>query len=80
VSIEVLARRIIEITGSDSRITYIPYEQAYPAGFEDMQRRVPDCTRACEQIGFAPRRALNEIIASVAESVRAAEPVTAPVA
>jgi UDP-glucose 4-epimerase len=80
VSIEVLARRIIEITGSDSRITYIPYEQAYPAGFEDMQRRVPDCTRACEQIGFAPRRALNEIIASVAESVRAGEPVTAPVA
>lgn len=65
VSIEVLARRVIERTRSNSPITYVPYDEAYPAGYEDMDRRVPDCTRAATQIGFRPTRSLNEIIDDV---------------
>jgi len=42
ISIMELAKKVIEVTGSRSEIEQIPYEKAYPAGFEDMQRRVPD--------------------------------------
>jgi UDP-glucose 4-epimerase len=65
VSIEMLARRVIELTGSSSTVTYVPYDQAYGPGFEDMERRVPDCTRARMQIGFKPRRSLQDIIQAV---------------
>ena len=44
VSMTQLAERVVAVTGSSSTITYVPYESAYGAGFEDMQRRVPDCT------------------------------------
>jgi UDP-glucose 4-epimerase len=66
VSIEALARRVIDLTGSASPITHLPYEQAYGAGFEDIQRRVPDCSRARRQIGFVPRHSLDDIIHAVA--------------
>jgi UDP-glucose 4-epimerase len=71
VSIETLARRVIEITGSSSAITYVPYDQAYGAGFEDMERRVPDCTRARQQVGFEPSRSLSDIIHAVMADQRA---------
>ena len=78
VSVEELARRVIELTGSTSRIVHVPYEQAYPAGFEDMERRVPDCSRALLQIGFRPTRTLDDIIeAVVADQRRPAPPVGA---
>jgi len=64
VSIEQLARRVIALTNSGS-ITHVPYENAYGAGYEDMQRRVPDCTRARKQIGFRPTRSLASIIEAV---------------
>jgi UDP-glucose 4-epimerase len=66
VSMTQLAERVVAVTGSSSTITYVPYEAAYGAGFEDMQRRVPDCTRARQQIGFQPSRSLADIIADVA--------------
>ncbi len=66
VSITQLAERVVAVTGSSSTLTYVPYESAYGAGFEDMQRRVPDCTRARQLIGFQPSRSLADIIQAVA--------------
>ena len=72
VSIEELAHRIIALTGSSSGIVRVPYERAYGPGYEDMQRRVPDCTWARELIGFEPVRTLDDIIrAVVIEQTRA---------
>jgi UDP-glucose 4-epimerase len=65
VSITQLAERVVAHVGSSSTITYVPYESAYGPGFEDMQRRVPDCTRAQRQIGFRPVRSLTDIIQAV---------------
>jgi UDP-glucose 4-epimerase len=62
VSMEELAQRVIERAGSDSKIRFVPYAEAYEEGFEDMQRRVPDTTRARELIGFSPTAGLDEII------------------
>ena len=74
VTITDLAKRIISATGSSSEVTYVPYGEAYGEGYEDMLRRVPDCTRAHQQIGFTPRRTLDDIIASVIEDVSAPLP------
>jgi UDP-glucose 4-epimerase len=70
VSMDDLARRIVELAGSDSKIRYVPYEEAYEEGFEDMQRRVPDTTRAHELIGFEPTAGLDEIIRMVIDYQR----------
>ncbi len=64
-TISQLAERVITATGSASTIAKVPYEEAYGDGYEDMQRRIPDCTRANRQIGFAPTRTLDDIIAAV---------------
>jgi UDP-glucose 4-epimerase len=71
VSMETLAHRIVELAGSDSKIRYVPYAEAYEEGFEDMQRRVPDTTRARELIGFAPTADLDSIIRMVIDYQRA---------
>ena len=71
VSMRQLAERVVAILDSSSAIVYMPYEAAYGAGFEDMQRRVPDCTRARQQIGFRPSRSLEDIILAVAADQRA---------
>jgi UDP-glucose 4-epimerase len=68
-----LAERIRELTGSDSEITLIPYEEAYAQGFEDMHRRIPDTDKIRDAIGWEPRRDLREIIADVVEDARAEE-------
>ena len=66
VSINQLAQRVIGATGSASGITRRSYQEAYGwSGYEDMQRRVPDCSLARELTGFAPRRTLDDIIAAV---------------
>jgi UDP-glucose 4-epimerase len=62
ISIEALARRVIEITGAPSGLAYIPYEQAYEEGFEDMERRVPDIARVRALTGYAPRVKLDEAL------------------
>jgi UDP-glucose 4-epimerase len=64
-TISQLAERVITATGSTSVIAKVPYEEAYGEGYEDMQRRIPDCTRALNQIGFAPTRTLDDIISAV---------------
>jgi UDP-glucose 4-epimerase len=64
-TISELASRVIEATGSSSTIVKVPYEQAYGAGFEDMQRRIPNCAKAHQQIGFTPRHTLSDIIEAV---------------
>jgi UDP-glucose 4-epimerase len=65
VSILELARRVLAVTGSDSQIAFIPYDEAYTAGFEDMYRRVPDITRVSQLIGWSPTRSLEDIIGDV---------------
>jgi len=70
ITIKELATKIIERTQSKSTITYIPYTDAYPAGFEDMQRRVPDITKIKKTINWAPTHTLDSIIDSVAASLK----------
>jgi len=65
ISINRLATRVKELTGSSSQIVHIPYEKAYAEGFEDMIRRVPDITLAKRLIGFNPKYGLDDIIHSV---------------
>lgn len=70
VTIKELAERIIEKTGSSSTLELIPYEVAYGAGFEDMQRRVPDIAKANRLIGFQPTKTLDNIISDVVSEFR----------
>src|SRR6185312_13155112 len=70
ISINHLAQRIIELTQSSSDIVHVPYSEAYGASYEDMRRRVPDCTRLRETIGWTPSDRLDEAIAVLAESLR----------
>jgi len=70
-TIQQLAEKIIANTKSSSQLTFMPYDQAYPAGFEDMQRRVPDITKAKSWLGWAPTRNLDQIITDVAASISA---------
>ncbi len=66
ISINDLAKRVIEITGSKSKIVYLSYEQAYTSGFEDMERRVPNVERIRRLTGWAPTRNLETIIRDLA--------------
>jgi UDP-glucose 4-epimerase len=70
VTIRELAERVKGLTNSDSLIQYVPYDQAYEAGFEDMPRRVPDISKVNALIGFQPRLDLDDIIRSVIEFTR----------
>jgi UDP-glucose 4-epimerase len=67
-TIKELATQIIQRTDSNSKIKNVSYSDAYPAGFEDMQRRVPDITKIKEKIGWEPTHRLDSIIDSVAAS------------
>jgi UDP-glucose 4-epimerase len=69
VSITALAERIIALTGSPSKIVYIPYSEAYEEGFEDMPRRVPDTAKAERVIGFRARTPLDGILRAVIRDV-----------
>jgi UDP-glucose 4-epimerase len=66
ISIMELAMKVIEITGSKSSIEKIAYEKAYPEGFEDMQRRVPDISKIKQVLGWEPKINLDQIIKDVA--------------
>jgi UDP-glucose 4-epimerase len=70
VSMEQLAQRVVEAVGSGSKVRYVPYDEAYEEGFEDMQRRVPDTTRARDLVGFEPTVPLDEILRLVVEDQR----------
>jgi UDP-glucose 4-epimerase len=70
VSIRDLAERVKSMTGSDSPIQFIPYDQAYEAGFEDMPRRVPDISKIRQLVGYEPKLGLEEIIKTVISHMR----------
>ena len=70
ISINALAEKVKEMTGSQSEIVRIPYEKAYEAGFEDMPRRVPNIAKIQKLIGYAPTVELDEILTKVIESFR----------
>jgi UDP-glucose 4-epimerase len=75
ISIGELAHRVIGVTDSESGLSFIPYEEAYEHGFEDMHRRIPDISKVGQLIGWAPTRALDDVILDVARSPRVADPV-----
>jgi UDP-glucose 4-epimerase len=66
ISIEGLAQKVRQRTGSSSPIEYVPYDQAYEPGFEDMMRRVPSVEKLQSLTGFRPATPLSEIIDRVA--------------
>lgn len=66
VTIKQLAEQVIAITDSKSEITYTSYSDAYPAGFEDIQRRVPDISKIKSAINWAPAKDLQQIITDIA--------------
>ena len=70
ISMNDLARKIIEETGSKSEIKYVPYSEAYGDGFEDMERRVPNIALIKSLTGWQPKRDLTQIIKDVAEDLR----------
>jgi UDP-glucose 4-epimerase len=72
ISMARLASRIREMTASRSEIVFVPYDQAYEEGFEDMRRRVPDIGKIGALIGWAPRAPLTQILADVIEHHRRA--------
>ncbi len=65
VTILQLAERVKALTEADSPITFLPYDKAYEAGFEDMLRRVPDITKVHDLVGYQPTFSLDEILKDV---------------
>ena len=65
ISIVELAKKVIEITNSSSKIERIAYKDAYPDGFEDMQRRVPDISKIKSVLGWSPEIGLDQIIKDI---------------
>jgi UDP-glucose 4-epimerase len=76
ISILALAERVVRATGSGSKIICVPYQKAYGPGYEDMQRRVPDITRAQRDMGFTPRRGLEKILSEVIDYERSSAMAT----
>lgn len=66
ISIMDLAKKVIAVTGSTSKIEMMDYEKAYPAGFEDMERRVPDISKIKRVLGWQPEIGLEQIIKDIA--------------
>ncbi len=66
VTIKELADQVLAVTGSQSPLTYTPYSEAYPVGFEDIQRRVPDISKVKTAINWAPTKDLKQIISDIA--------------
>jgi UDP-glucose 4-epimerase len=67
ISIVDLAWKVIEVTGSNSKIIKIPYDNAYPQGFEDTQRRIPDISKIKRILGWSPEIGLEQIIKDIVD-------------
>jgi UDP-glucose 4-epimerase len=65
-----LAEKVRAATGSQSPITFVPYDEAYEAGFEDMPRRVPDLSKIYGCVGYRPTLGLDEILQRVIAHTR----------
>jgi UDP-glucose 4-epimerase len=78
ISMNALARLVLERSGSGSDIVHIPYEEAYEEGFEDVERRVPDIGKIESVVGWKPRFGLEEIVTDTIEfdrrNIAAGEP------
>jgi len=70
ISIKDLAVKVIEITGSKSTIRFISYDSAYPKGFDEMMRRVPDTSKLRRFTDWSPKRDLDEIIKDIESHLR----------
>jgi UDP-glucose 4-epimerase len=70
ISINNLAKKIIEETGSKSEIVYVPYSEAYGDGFEDMERRVPNINLINQLVGWKPNRDLSTMIADISVEMK----------
>ena len=70
ISINGLAKRIIEETGSKSEIVYVPYSEAYGDSFEDMERRVPNIDLINQLVGWKPKRDLSTMIADISVEMK----------
>jgi len=70
VTIGELAQRVKTLAGSASPIVYVPYDEAYQPGFEDMRRRVPDIAKAERVVGYRPRVSLDETLGRVIRFLR----------
>jgi UDP-glucose 4-epimerase len=66
-----LAQRVVQLTGSASEISFLPYAQAYGDGFEELGRRSPDITAITELTGWVPQRSLDEALGDVIAFERA---------
>ena len=69
-SINALAKKIIEETSSKSEIVYVPYAEAYGDGFEDMERRVPNIELINQLVGWKPKRDLSTMIADISSEMK----------
>jgi UDP-glucose 4-epimerase len=67
ISIKNLAQKVIELTGSNSKLVFKNYQDVYDNNFEDMQRRVPNLEKIKRLVGWEPRRNLDEIIKDVVD-------------
>jgi UDP-glucose 4-epimerase len=65
ISINELAKKVMDETNSKSEVVYVPYEEAYGEGFEDMERRVPNIDLIHQLVGWEPRRNLSMMIADI---------------
>jgi UDP-glucose 4-epimerase len=70
ISINDLAKKIIAQTGSKSKIVYVPYEEAYGEGFEDMERRVPNIDLIKKLVGWKPERNLSTMIDDISTEMK----------
>src|SRR6266478_5679150 len=78
ISIADLAQTVKTRTASTSEISYVPYDQAYEPGFEDMMRRVPNVEKLQRLTGFRPQIKLANIIDSVSSHLREKETAERP--
>lgn len=67
INMENLAKKVIQKTKAKSKLTYIPYDKAYPLGFEDMQRRIPDLSKLKALTGYSPTKGIDEILDIIIE-------------
>jgi UDP-glucose 4-epimerase len=70
VAIGELAERVKRLAGSQSPIRFVPYDQAYQPGFEDLRRRVPDIAKAGRLVGYRPQVPLDETLRRVIDFLR----------
>ena len=70
ISINGLAKRVVDETKSKSDIVYVPYIEAYGEGFEDMERRVPNIDLISQLVGWKPKRDLSSMIADISAEMK----------